>query len=601
KLNLILSNDYNNILFFIPPGNNIKLLHRSIAKLLLENNKRQFCFAEIKNIKNKINNQDLAQLKRLEIIVEMQDSFDAYYYNGISGSSSPIEKANKILNTFNTSREESSSPILETRLFKTYAQERNQLKVLLKRIKKAVIFFGSGRLGPRKPLYNWVVDLAYLAGKICQERGIKAIITGAGPCLMEAVNKGAQKAKVESFGLNIALSSQQEPNRYIDKLLDLRYFFTRKIGFLKKAVVIFVLPGGYGTLNELFECLILKYRGYMNNIPIVLVGKKFYDGLTPVLREIEKRGYLKVRLEDLLCLVNSKQEVVKIINNLPLAPRQNNKRIDDKVVKREFFKAISKLQNFGPALGIVGAHSTTRGSIYWQITKDIARQLTSSGIPLIYFGSTGISEAAWEGSQEAKNHNKALECKTASLFINHDYKKYLDTAEICVNFHYKFVQKTMLIRHAKLGYIFFPGGLETLDALFEVLCLMQTGKIQRAPVILVGREFWRLLVNWLVKTLEPFGVISKEDLGLLQVVDTSREAVKIIKDNLLRDRKSSSPISNSRNPNVPLSHQNFIQMRYPKGFSIKGYARFTSETYRAKLMRKRSFEDDELERKLNRL
>ncbi|MCX7662041.1 MAG: LOG family protein, partial [Candidatus Omnitrophica bacterium] len=118
--------------------------------------------------------------------------------------------------------------------------------------------------------------------------------------------------------------------------------------------------------------------------------------------------------------------------------------------------------------------------------------------------------------------------KTASLFINHDYKKYLKTQQICINARYKFIQKVILIRHANLGFVFFPGGLETLDVLFDVLCLIQTGKIKPVPVMLMGRRFWVNLDYWLRNRLLPFGVISSKDLNIYSIVDTPQDVLEII-------------------------------------------------------------------------
>ncbi|MBU1999283.1 MAG: LOG family protein, partial [Candidatus Omnitrophica bacterium] len=173
-----------------------------------------------------------------------------------------------------------SSPVKEkrglanilTRLFQTYALERRNSKQFLKDIKRSVIFFGSARIGPKEDLYNWVVELSRLVGKACKDKKIQAIITGSGPGLMEAANKGARISGIKSYGLNITISTEQFPNPYADRALYFSYFFTRKIAFLRTAEVIIVLPGGFGTMDELIEALLLKARGRLNNIPIILIN-----------------------------------------------------------------------------------------------------------------------------------------------------------------------------------------------------------------------------------------------------------------------------------------------------------------------------------------
>ncbi|MBU1998403.1 MAG: isopentenyl-diphosphate Delta-isomerase, partial [Candidatus Omnitrophica bacterium] len=203
-------------------------------------------------------------------------------------------------------------------------------------------------------------------------------------------------------------------------------------------------------------------------------------------------------------------------------------------------------------------------SIYWSKAKYLSGRLTAGNISLIYFGSIGISEAAWEGHQQEKFAKPDLNSQAVSLFMLLDYKRYFPNADICLSYDYKFVQKTMLIRHANLGFILFPGGLEVLDVFFEVLCLIQTGKIQPVPIILIGREFWQRLDDWLVNTFLPAKVISESDLNLYRIVDDIKEAGEIIL-NWKNDenRVSSSPlIRDGSKANRSLLYSNGLDIAY---------------------------------------
>ncbi len=146
----------------------------------------------------------------------------------------------------------------------------------------SVSIFGSARLKRTSPYYKMAYEAAY---KIAQ-RGF-AITTGAGPSIMEAANKGAQKAKSASAGLIIDLPFESEPNKYIDPKLSLRfrYFFVRKVMFVRYAQGFVFLPGGLGTLDELFEVLTLVQTKKTHHVPIYLIGKTYWDGLTIWLKE----------------------------------------------------------------------------------------------------------------------------------------------------------------------------------------------------------------------------------------------------------------------------------------------------------------------------
>ena len=146
-------------------------------------------------------------------------------------------------------------------------------------IGNAVSIFGSARVGPDDPMYEQCAETARLLG----EAGF-AIITGGGPGIMEAANHGARLAGAVSVGCNIELPFEQESNGFLDVSIDFRYFFVRKTMFVKYAEAFVIFPGGYGTLDELFEALTLIQTHKVKDFPVVLFGSQYWAGLLDWLR-----------------------------------------------------------------------------------------------------------------------------------------------------------------------------------------------------------------------------------------------------------------------------------------------------------------------------
>lgn len=142
-----------------------------------------------------------------------------------------------------------------------------------------VTFFGSARLDESSPYYASAREIA----KRLAENGL-TIITGGGPGVMEAANRGAKEGKGVSLGCNIILPNEQKPNPYVDRFLAFRYFFVRKLMLARYSVAFIVLPGGFGTLDELFEALTLIQTGKMKSFPIILVGREHWEPLTQFLK-----------------------------------------------------------------------------------------------------------------------------------------------------------------------------------------------------------------------------------------------------------------------------------------------------------------------------
>ncbi len=184
----------------------------------------------------------------------------------------------------------------------------------LARIGPCVSIFGSARTKPDDPSYKLAEDIAYKLS--LQGFGI---ITGGGPGIMEAGNKGASNANGKSVGLNIDLPFEQKSNPYIDmdKFINFDYFFVRKLMFTKYAQGFIVLPGGFGTMDELFEALTLIQTGKVAQFPIVLVGTDYWTGLLDWIKTtmLEEKQNVSPKDLNLIKLVDSADEAVKIVSD----------------------------------------------------------------------------------------------------------------------------------------------------------------------------------------------------------------------------------------------------------------------------------------------
>jgi uncharacterized protein (TIGR00730 family) len=176
----------------------------------------------------------------------------------------------------------------------------------------AVAVFGSTRVPSDSPEYL----LAEQLGNLLAAEGF-SVITGGGPGVMAAANKGAQSASGESIGFNIKLPNQQQPNKYIDhnKLISFQYFFVRKVMFMKYAQAFIALPGGFGTLDEVMEAITLIQTGKSERFPVILVGKSYWGGLYRWIEETmcREKGFIHADDLEFIYLEDTPEEVIAII------------------------------------------------------------------------------------------------------------------------------------------------------------------------------------------------------------------------------------------------------------------------------------------------
>ena len=180
----------------------------------------------------------------------------------------------------------------------------------LSNVEEAVSIFGSARSGRTSKYY-----------KIAEETAVKlvnngyAVITGAGPGIMEAANKGAKKAHGDSIGLNILIPIHQKANKYVTRSLEFKYFFCRKVMFAKYSKALVAFPGGFGTLDEFFEIITLVQTKRMEPLPVILVGSEFWKGMIHWMKKtLLPYGMIDTPELDIFSLADTPKDVVALIN-----------------------------------------------------------------------------------------------------------------------------------------------------------------------------------------------------------------------------------------------------------------------------------------------
>ncbi|MBC6998410.1 TIGR00730 family Rossman fold protein [Cytophaga sp. FL35] len=189
----------------------------------------------------------------------------------------------------------------------------------------------------------------------------------------------------------------------------------------------------------------------------------------------------------------------------------------------EFVNGFEKMGTIGPCVSIFGSARTKPGAKYYELSVSIAEKIAEAGYGIITGGGPGIMEAGNKGAHQAGGTSVGLNIDLP--FEQHD-NPFIDPDK-SLDFDYFFVRKVMFVKYSQ-GFVVMPGGFGTLDELFEAITLIQTNKIEKFPIILVGTEFWSGLMDWVKNTMLEVKNISPHDLDLIKMVDTADEVVEII-------------------------------------------------------------------------
>ena len=192
----------------------------------------------------------------------------------------------------------------------------------------------------------------------------------------------------------------------------------------------------------------------------------------------------------------------------------------------EFVEGYEKMSKIGPCVSIFGSARTDSSDDFYNLTTEIAKDIVKLGFGVITGGGPGVMEAANKGAKLALGSSVGLNIKLP--FEQHD-NPYIDEDK-SLDFDYFFVRKVMFMKYSK-GFVVMPGGFGTLDEVFEAITLIQTSKAENFPIILVGSEFWQGMIDWIKKTLLLDNKnVSKKDLSLIKIADTSDEVMEILEE-----------------------------------------------------------------------
>ncbi|MFA6486640.1 MAG: TIGR00730 family Rossman fold protein [Candidatus Magasanikbacteria bacterium] len=397
----------------------------------------------------------------------------------------------------------------------------------LSELKREVTILGSARLKPNNKYYKIAEDLGRMLGK-----GGFTVITGGGPGIMEAANKGAFEAGGESVGLNIQLPFEQRINPYVQKSIAFYYFFTRKVMLTSPASAFVFFPGGFGTLDEFFEVVDSMELGHMERAPIVLVGSEFWNPVISFLKnksiaEVNSLGETEIQDWHVVDTAEEAIEFLKDVKDRPSicgvgdltcegGPNWRIFRIMAELV--DGFEFLSGLNN---DVTILGTKSSLPGSSYYQAAYEIGQTLALNKYTVITGGGPGTMEAVNKGAFEKGGVSVGIDM---IMPVGERRNNYLTKS---LGFSFPFVRKLIITAPSK-AFIFFPGGFGTLHQLFELLTLIETKKTAPVPLLLYGRTFWQPLLDFIHKLHADFNTISALDGDSLKVLDRPDEVLNYL-------------------------------------------------------------------------
>ncbi|MBI2436857.1 MAG: TIGR00730 family Rossman fold protein [Candidatus Magasanikbacteria bacterium] len=418
----------------------------------------------------------------------------------------------------------------------------------LSKLEREVTILGSARTKVENIFY----DTARKLGKLLGENGFTTI-TGGGPGIMEAANRGAFEAGGKSVGLNIQLPFEQRINPYVKESAAFYYFFTRKVMLTSPANAFVYFPGGFGTMDEFFEVVDLMELGKMDRSPIVLVGKEYWNPLIDFLKNKScSIGSVPQYDVDSWHVVDTAQEAFEFIkdtkdrtNSCELDPSNfhcKGSGVDWKIfrIMAELVEGFEFLTGLVEDVTVLGTKSAKLDSPYYDAAYQLGAQLADHKIVTVTGGGPGIMEAANKGAFENGGDSIGINMQFGAKERVNPYVKR------SIGFQFPFNRKLILTAPSK-AFVFFPGGFGTLHQLFEILTLIETKKMPKIPIILFDREFWEPMHVFIKKIfVHKFETISDEDDEMYQIVDTVDSAMGLIKDFRKQKNDTSSPDHSAR-------------------------------------------------------
>ncbi|MFH1790039.1 MAG: TIGR00730 family Rossman fold protein, partial [bacterium] len=399
----------------------------------------------------------------------------------------------------------------------------------LGKLSNEITILGSARLPSNNKYYKIAVELGKMLG-----RAKFSVLTGGGPGIMEAANKGAYEGGGESAGLNIQLPFEQRTNPYVKKSIGFYYFFSRKVMLTSPANAFVFFPGGFGTLDEFFEVVDYIELEYMEKTPIIMVGKEYWQPIVDFLRKksCNEIGSIPDQIIDGWHIVETAQEAfdhLADVKDRPHLCQPGSKQlycqggIDWRIfrIMAELVEGFEFIANNKMDVTVFGTKSIDKSSEYYKAAHKLGQVLAENNLNVVTGGGPGAMEAANKGAFERGGNSFGINMK-----FEHEERvnAYLNKS---AGFYFPFVRKLIITSPAKM-FVFFPGGLGTLHQLFEILTLLETKKIQPIPIILYGSKFWEPLLGVINDLYLNFKTIGASDKELITVVDSPEVVIEIL-------------------------------------------------------------------------
>lgn len=400
---------------------------------------------------------------------------------------------------------------------------------------KEVTIFGSARFREGHTYYAIAREL----GKRLGEKKY-TVITGGGPGIMEAANRGASDAGGQSVGLNIQLPFEQRVNPYVKKSIAFYYFFTRKVMMTAPADAFLFFPGGFGTLDEFLEVADHMEIGKMCPLPMVLVGSKYWTPFVQCIRQrtgslgrIPNEGahewHIVDTAEEAIHIIEEKAPTGNAEKACELSPfnfHSGGKNVDWRIfhIMAELVEGFEFLTGLVEAVTVLGTKGIQPDNPYYKAAHALGKQLAREGFSVITGGAAGVAEAANKGCMEEGLSSYGVGMEVYGKARMNPYV----TKQIV--FKFPFTRKLIVTAPSK-AFVFFPGGYGTLHHLFEVLTLIQTKKMPLVPVILFDHAFWQPLHAFIKGTLvHEVETIGDQDDELYQIVDNLESVIRIVSE-----------------------------------------------------------------------
>lgn len=417
---------------------------------------------------------------------------------------------------------------------------------LLQQLPAAITFFGGARIRVDDPYYR----AAERMGELLATTGIPPR-TGAGPGIMTAVPDGFHKKlradgvwdgngngsnnapherherpQALTQGFNIKLPFEQSINPAIDISLELAHFPTRKLMLYANTLGIVIFPGGFGTLDELFEVWRLKSAGRLNH-PFVLFGRDFWGPLAGALQESALGAGRETVPQNVFAMVklcNEPEETLRVLttDNAPVASEEPLEQLGRRVAQ-EIVEGIEYLERLTPAVTVLGGSRLRSDDRTVVACEEIARRLAVAGVPTRAGGPGALSVALARGG-----HRGAEYLPQQAFGMRRRDARNLYGADRVHLVNDRLTHK-VLLTEGSLAILALPGGLGTLDELCSVLCQLQTGKIAPRPIVLFGPDFWQPL--WSALRAQMLDgqrqTVSAKDLQLVTITDDPAHAAEL--------------------------------------------------------------------------